>query len=311
LDAIRGGIAPSPFAGVGANVIRAIAGYAGRRVTLRRNGKLAAGYPLTEQMRFTIAPPGVLPLRSTMFSLVDVPDLRALAGPWPETNSVWIGAGPVPEALHRALVAFAWLVKIRLIPSLSPLAPAIHFVAAHLRWGDHRGGMFVEVDGVNASGAPARRSWHLVAEGDDGPLIPCMAVEAVVRKVLDGRSPPAGARTSACELDLQDYEPLFARRTIRTGVRVDSPVGEAPLYARILGTAWEALPAEIRAIHDVDRGLSARGRASVERGRGILAALLGQVMGFPKGGRRHRADCSVRGVGRNSGLDQGVRLRDF
>ncbi|WP_292656982.1 saccharopine dehydrogenase NADP-binding domain-containing protein, partial [Mesorhizobium sp.] len=37
VDGIRGGIAPSPFAGVGENVIRAIAGYAGQRVRLVRN----------------------------------------------------------------------------------------------------------------------------------------------------------------------------------------------------------------------------------------------------------------------------------
>ena len=34
VDAIAGGIAPSPYAGLGPNVIRAIAGYAGKPVTL-------------------------------------------------------------------------------------------------------------------------------------------------------------------------------------------------------------------------------------------------------------------------------------
>ena len=45
---------------------------------------MCRGYPFTEQMRFTVAPPGQLPLRNTLFSLVDVPDLRALAVLWPE-----------------------------------------------------------------------------------------------------------------------------------------------------------------------------------------------------------------------------------
>ena len=95
-----GGIAPSPYAGVGMNVIRAIAGYAGQPCTLRRSGRSVVGYPFTEHMRFTIAPPGRVPLRSTLFSLVDVPDLRALAGLWPEADGIWMGAGPVPELLH-------------------------------------------------------------------------------------------------------------------------------------------------------------------------------------------------------------------
>jgi saccharopine dehydrogenase-like NADP-dependent oxidoreductase len=78
VDSIRGGIAPSPYAGVGENVIQAIAGYAGQPISLRRDGKATVGHPFTDHMRFTIAPPGYPPLRSTMFSLVDVPDLRAL-----------------------------------------------------------------------------------------------------------------------------------------------------------------------------------------------------------------------------------------
>ena len=66
---IKGGIAPSPYAGVGLNVIRAIASYAGKPVSMVRNGKPATGYALTETMRYTICPPGHLPLKNTLFSL--------------------------------------------------------------------------------------------------------------------------------------------------------------------------------------------------------------------------------------------------
>ncbi len=282
VDAITGGIAPSPFAGVGANVIRAIAGYAGRGVMVWRDGKAAIGHPFTEQRRFTIAPPGRLPLRSTMFSLVDVPDLRALAELWPDARSVWMGAGPVPEGQHRALIAFAWLVRLRLVPTLSPLAPAMDFATDHLRWGEHRGGMFVEVEGLDGAGATTRHAWHLLAEGDDGPLIPSMAVAAIVRNVLDGRRPGAGARAAVRELELEDYERIFAGRTIYAGVRTEPVPADAPLYARILGDAWAELPPQIRAMHDPDRRLGASGRASVERGTNPLAALTGFVMRFPR-----------------------------
>ena len=148
VDTIRGGIAPSPYAGVGENVIRAIAGYAGQPVELVRDGDKAQGHPLTEQMRFTIAPPGKVPLKSTLFSLVDVPDLRALAELWPQAKTIWMGAGPVPEILHRALIGLAWLARIGLVRSLSPLAPLMHWATNRLRWGEHRGGMFVAVEGT-------------------------------------------------------------------------------------------------------------------------------------------------------------------
>ena len=83
VDAISAGIAPSPFAGLGLNVIRAIASYCGKPIELLRDGRKAVGYGLTESRRYTIAPPGRLPLGSRRFSLVDAPDLRVLPALWP------------------------------------------------------------------------------------------------------------------------------------------------------------------------------------------------------------------------------------
>jgi hypothetical protein len=282
IDSIRGGIAPSPYAGVGENVIRAIAGYAGQAAPMKRDGQAATGHPLTEQMRYTIAPPGRLPLRSTLFSLVDVPDLRALSELWPEARTVWMGAGPVPEVLHRALIALAWLVRVGILRTLSPLAPLMKAATDRLRWGEHRGGMFVEAEGVGSDGAPVKRSWHLLAEGDDGPLIPSMAAEALIRRALAGRPPAAGARAAVRELELEDYERLFAHRALFTGARDDAPAASPCLYAQILGGAWDRLPAEIRAMHDFGDVAVAEGRGDVERGGGVLARLVGLVMGFPK-----------------------------
>jgi len=67
---VTAGIAPTPYAGVGLNVIRAIAGYAGKEVRLVRGGQSGFGNALTETLRYTIAPPGHRPLRSLRFSLV-------------------------------------------------------------------------------------------------------------------------------------------------------------------------------------------------------------------------------------------------
>lgn len=283
VERIKGGIAPSPHAGVGLNVIRAIAGYAGQQVRLTRGGRLATGYALTETRDFTIAPPGHLPLRPTRFSLVEVPDLQALAAQWPEARDVWMGAGPVPAVLHRALRGLAWAVRLRLVPTLAPLAPLFHAAINRLRWGEHRGGMFVEVGGRDGTGASVIRSWHMVAEGDDGPLIPSMALEALVRRCLAGQPPAAGARAAVRELDLADYEALFARRAIAHGIREAVPPGAA-LYRRILGEGWDRLPEPIRRMHDMGGELVAEGRAEVERGASPLARLVARIFGFPPAG---------------------------
>jgi hypothetical protein len=278
LDEVVGGIAPSPFAGVGENVIRAIASYAGQPVAyLGRTSKII-GRPFTQQRRYTIAPPGRLPLRNTLFSLVDVPDARVLSALWPELHRVWIGAGPAPEILHRALIALAWTVRFGLMGSASPLAPLMHWATNTLRWGEHRGGMFVELKGADAEGWAETRSWHLLAEGADGPLIPSMAAQAIVRKHLEGAPPRPGARACIDEIELCDYEKLFARRTIYTGVRRSSR-SSAHLYQRLLGDAWKDLPEAVRALHG---GLiETKGRAHVERGSNPLAWLAATIFGFP------------------------------
>lgn len=282
IEAIRGGLAPSPHAALGLNVMRATASYAGQPIALRREGGAATAHPYTEQIRFTIAPPGGVPLGSRLFSLVEVPDLRALAELRPDAREIWMGASPVPEVFHRAFIGLAWLTRVGLIRSLAPLAPLMHAVTRFLRWGEHRSGMFVEVTGADEAGTPVKRSWHIAAEGDDGPLIPAMAIAALVRKTLERARPEAGARPALRELDLADYERFFAGRAIVSGIRAEPLPGAAPLYQRILGAAWHALPAEIGAMHKVERSASARGRASVERGDGLLARLAGAVFGFPE-----------------------------
>jgi hypothetical protein len=174
-----------------------------------------------------------------------------------------------------------------------------------LRWGEHRGGMFVAVEGVAANGQRFERSWHMTAEGDDGPLIPSMAAEAIVRRCLDGRKPAPGARGCVTELELSDYLALFARRKIACGVR-DAVPADAPLYRRMLGDAWPMLPEPIREMHQLRDTLTATGTATVERGKGVLSRLVALVMGFPHAG----SDIPVRvDFRRESGRE--IWRRDF
>ncbi|HYE45097.1 MAG TPA: saccharopine dehydrogenase NADP-binding domain-containing protein, partial [Caulobacter sp.] len=123
---ISAGIAPSPRARVGRAVIRAITSYAGRPVRLWRDGRGARGRGLVEARNVTIAPPGRLPLFSTRFSLVEVPDLTLLPRLWPEVREVWVGAGPRPELLHRLLNGLAWLIARGVPIPLVALSGAIH-----------------------------------------------------------------------------------------------------------------------------------------------------------------------------------------
>ncbi|RUS63578.1 DUF4166 domain-containing protein [Pseudorhodobacter sp. E13] len=278
---VRGGIAPSPYAGVGMNVMRAVLGYAGQPVRLRRKGADSTGIGLGESLRYTVAVPGALPLRNIRFSLVDVPDLRLIPALMPSVQSLWMGAGPVPEVLHRMLNLLARARSALHLPNLAPLAPLCYRVLNACTFGEHRGGMFLEAAGA-ANGKPVTRSWHLLAEADDGPLIPSMAIEAIIRKLHAGAAPAPGARSAVGALTLADYDALFAKRRIRTGWREDSAAG--PLYPRLLGAAFEALPPLVQALHRPGPRSQWAGRAQVTRGKGLLPRVVAALFGFPRAG---------------------------
>ena len=284
VTSIKAGIAPTPWAGLGLSVVQAIAGYAGRPVPLLMFGKPSTGAALVWTRNRTVAPPGEIPLRVQHFSLVDTPDLRVLPPLYPGLQHIWFGAGPTPQILHRALNGMARLVELGLLPTLRPLAPLFHWAINRLRWGEHRGGMFVAVAGRDAGGQAIRRSWHLVAEGDDGPFIPSIPASLVIRRLLEGRSPAPGARPATGELELADFEALFATLAIRGGVRDEVAAGE-PVYRQVMADAYDAMPPAWRAVHDLREGqLTVAGRASVTRGRGLLARLAGAIVGFPEAG---------------------------
>jgi hypothetical protein len=277
--AVEGGIAPSPHAGIGLNVMRAVVGYAGGPVRLLRDGRPAAAIGLAESRRFTVAVPGHLPLNNVRFSLVDVPDLQLLPAEHPTMTDIWMGAGPVPEILHRALNLLAKARAQFRLPALTPFSGLFYAVLNRMRFGDHRGGMFVRVCG-RSEDRQIVKSWHLIAEGDDGPLIPSMAIEALIRKMLRGERPASGARSAVRALDLSDYDALFRTRRIVSGFREDD-AGDV-LYRQVLGSAFDALPSKLKDVHGDAVTRRWKGSAQVRRGTGLLARMLGAAFGFPR-----------------------------
>lgn len=218
IDTIRAGIAPTPFAGVGLNVVRAIASYAGKPVRVLRDGQWVDGMGMVDSIHRAITVPGHQSLPRLRFALVDVPDLTALPLAFPTVRDVFAGAGPRPTVFHALLRALAWLVGKGVLPSLSPLAPLMDWTTNHIRWGEHRGGMFVEVEGIDAAGRPSTRRWHMLAEGDVGPFVPSMGIEILVRACLNGRRGTPGARTAVGSVSLRDYEERFRARGIASAL---------------------------------------------------------------------------------------------
>ncbi|MGJ8584304.1 MAG: SDR family oxidoreductase [Marinosulfonomonas sp.] len=276
---VRGGIAPSPFAGIGLNVIRAVLGYAGAPVKLTRNGQETQAIGLGESLRYTIAVPGKMPLRNIRFSLVDVPDLQLLPGEYPTLTDIWMGAGPVPELLHRCLNLLARARAALHLPRLTPLAPLFHKVLNLMKFGEHRGGMFVHATGLQ-NGTQVEQSWHLLAEGDNGPFIPSMGIAIIVQKCLRNAPPAVGVTKATQALTLSEYDALFKSRNISSGLRRTSPIPE-PLYRQVLDDAFQTLPAPIQAIHDDTETRVWSGTANIRQGTNVFAKMLCAIFGFP------------------------------
>jgi len=237
-------------------------------------------------MRYTISPPGYLPLNNRRFSLVDVPDHQILRDLWPNINSIWIGAGPIPEILHRLLNSLAWLVRWRLISSLSPFTSLFYRVMNVVRWGEHRGGMFVSIEGIDKQGQKIERSWHLLAEGDAGPFIPSMGIAAIVHRILEGKKPISGARAAVTDIELEDYERLFKNHSIVTGQRELKNINdtELTLYQKLLDQAWYKLPQSLQRMHAYKTITKAAGFAKVERGTSIASRFIAMLFRFPQAG---------------------------
>ena len=78
--------------------------------------------------------------------------------------------------------------------------------------------MAVNVSGMNADGMPVTRSWHIAADDDHGPEIPCMAAVLLARRIAAETLADSGAFTSAGLLTLGDFGPEFDKWNMVTDI---------------------------------------------------------------------------------------------
>ena len=273
------GIAPSPKADLGRNVVAAVMEYAGQKtVPVRRRGEdiLVAG--LTEIRRETICAPGRTPLPCLPFAVADAPDAGVLSRSFLGLADIWTGAGTRPVWLHRLLVVLARGVSKGVVPKLSRFSDLFHRSKTFFRFGDHRGGMIVSAS--NMSGAA---SWHLIAEGDHGPYVPTLPAVALIRQCLLGSLPEAGAYSGDQLIDLQALVPELAKLDIFYGLQYDE--AELPVYEAVMGEAYAALSPAIQDLHRTGVGRAFTGQCTVTRGRNPLSHIVAAIVGFPKSGK--------------------------
>lgn len=78
--------------------------------------------------------------------------------------------------------------------------------------------------GLDADGRQAKHAWHIAADTDDGPEIPCIAAILLARRLAAGDHIAADAHTAAGLLILDVFAPEFKKWSMVTNV--EDEIGE-------------------------------------------------------------------------------------
>lgn len=272
-------LSASNRATAGASVSAAILSYLGKpvRIWRGRQWRAATGLQNIKQVRYAIA--GHKPL-SRLVAVADVPDHEILPAELPGSPATIFRAGPEFGFQLIALWLLSWPVKWGWLRSAVPLARwllPLQRITSGL--GSDRSAMAVEVKGLHR-GAPQIRRWTLIADKGDGPEIPVIPAQLLANALTAGRLKP-GATTSAALLSLEDFNEEFGGIAVTQAIETRS---YTPLYQRLLGPAFDALPSPVRALHAVVGDGGASGTATVRCGKSPLARLVAAVMRFPPEG---------------------------
>jgi short subunit dehydrogenase-like uncharacterized protein len=265
----------------GGSVTRAILSYLGKPVPLWRGQRRSIAYGWQELERQDFAVTGVPPVRGRLVGLSDVPDLDLLPGRLPGRPAVTFRAGTDIRLHNLGLWLLSWPVRWGWVNSMVPWMDLLSRLQRWTSWtGSRRSAMQVRLFGI-ANGRRLERRWTLIADRDDGPHIPSLAVPILLARVAAGQIAP-GARDAGELLRLDDYAPSLGRlSTVQEVVEIEQ---KPPLYERVMGPRFAALPPSLRALHDLLRDGGASGRATVTRGHNPLARLIARMAGFPAAG---------------------------
>lgn len=207
IDTIDTCIAPAQTAPRGQATLAAVLGYCGESLKVWEGGRWKSwrGWARPEIVRFAR-------LRPRLGALCDIPDLELFPAYYGVTQRVMFRAALEVSVAQRAFAVLATLRAWRLIRRPARLAAVLNYAARALdSFGSPLGGMVVRVNGIDAAGRPAQRSWHIAADHDHGPEIPCMAAILLARRLASGQPLQVGAFACMGLLELADFEPEFAR----------------------------------------------------------------------------------------------------
>jgi len=219
IDTIDCGISPGNQSAPGAATVAAILGYVGRPFAQWHAGewRRAFGWQQLHLHRFQA------PIGARWLSACDVPDL-SLFPPRYGAAEVRFGAGLELPLLHMGLWAMSWLSRARLVDDWSRYTPQLlRIFRAFASRGSDVGGMHVTVRGIGHAGERLCRVWTLIAEGGDGPQVPCTPAVLLARKLASGTLAQRGAQPCLDLFTHDEFMTGLAGFRLRSCVRSEVP----------------------------------------------------------------------------------------
>jgi len=210
-------IAPAQQAPRGEATLAAVLSYCGEPIPVWQQGRWQQRIGWAEPSRVRFAH-----MHSRLGALCDIPDLELFPQRYAGVRDVMFRAALEVVLTQRMFALLAWARQRRWFANASRLAPWLHRASGWFdRLGTALGGMVVRLSGTSPQGQPRVVEWHVSADHNHGPEIPCMPALLLARKLARGMAVPAGAHACMGLLTLPEFAPEFARFGMRTELIVD------------------------------------------------------------------------------------------
>lgn len=199
LDTVTYGIATGQKTSRGLATTRAVFSYAGKPFKTMIDGvfKNVYGWQNIHLRHF-----GELGWR--FLGNCDVPDLTLFPKRYPQIKTIRFYAGLELPFMHVSLWLMTWLVRFKLLPSMTFFARLFLNMSYLFDFlGSDKSAFYMEMTGTSKSGAAQKITFDLIAKRGDGPLIPCTPAIAVALKLINGEM-ECGATPCMGVLNLDD-----------------------------------------------------------------------------------------------------------
>jgi saccharopine dehydrogenase-like NADP-dependent oxidoreductase len=214
LDTMRHGVSPGNSFDPGPATTASILSAIGKPFAMKRDGAWITvhGWQSLSRHRFP-------EFGKRWMGCCNVPDLHLFAARYPQLRTIDFRAGVEVSLFHFGIWALSWPSRWGLLRRPELLTkPLLRAKRMFSFLGSDIGGMFVVLEGRDASGQPKTVAWHIIAKQGHGPYIPTTPAIILTRKLIGGTTLERGAQACIGLVTHAEIEAELADLDIWMGV---------------------------------------------------------------------------------------------